>query len=159
MKKLLLTFGEETEEGYESRSPLNLPPFEEGQEPYVTEIKGVAVIEKIPDLISFIDHCWKLMILDAKAVFTSPHYASSNAWLSPLTCRAVSEGTLNFASKEWREQSKFTEAIVIANFEVTGQFAVEQEVMGRSIEAQQYQMRRFVNTIQSVIFTLTKKPR
>ena len=151
--KILFTYGSETKEGFESVVPNTtalIPPDS------VDEIEG-SVIEKVPDLIKFIEECYRLLKIGGVAKFSSPHYASNLAWGSPLAKRGVSELTLNFASKDWRTQYKFTDAEVISNFEVVGNFAVEASCMQRSDDARGFWLRRYNNVAQAIIFTLTKK--
>src|ERR1041384_5283419 len=123
--KILFAYNNETREGYGSKHPgyLNDIPDES-----VDEIVGENILEKIPNLIQFIDECYRILKWDCKANFTSPYYASIRAWLSPLNIRALSEFSLNFSSKKWREENKFTEAVVKADFEMGAQFMIEESV-------------------------------
>jgi SAM-dependent methyltransferase len=154
MKKILFTLDTNVKEGFESFIPLTTSQLPADS---VETIDGVNILEKIKDLPAFIDECYRLLVPGGIATFSSPHYASNNAWVSPLTVRAISEASLNFASKDWREQNKFTEVPMIANFEVAGNFAVEVEAMNRSEIARGFFMKHYNNVVRAVVLTLTKK--
>jgi SAM-dependent methyltransferase len=152
--KLYFTFGNETREGFESRVPGTTPPLDHES---VDEIQGQDVLEKVPDLIVFIDECYRLLRPAGKCVFSGAHYGHARAWASPLNRRALSEQSLNFSSKDWREQNKYTEATCLSDFEVHVQFAVEDVCASRSDDAKAFWMQRYLNIAQAVLFTLTKK--
>lgn len=154
MRKILFTFNDETRDGYESRNVNYLSDIEDES---VDEIIGENVIEKIPDLVKFIDECYRILKFEGKAVFTSPYYASIRAWISPLNIRGVSEFSLNFSSKKWREDNKYTEAVVKADLEVGAQFMLEEAVMLRADEVKSFWMSKYSNVVQAVMFNLTKK--
>jgi hypothetical protein len=129
MTKILFTFGQDKKEGFDSIVPLTTKDFAAES---VEAIEGPNVIEKVKDLPAFIDECYRLLKFGGTCTFTAPHYGSSNAWISPLTVRGISEATLNFASKAWREQTKFSDVTMLCDFEVFGNFAIEADYMNRS---------------------------
>jgi len=152
--KIYFTYGTETQEGSVTMVPLTTAHLPDES---VDIIEGAGVIEKVKDLPKFIEECYRLLKVGGTAKFSSPHYASNNAWTSPLTLRGISESSLNFSSKEWRTQYKFTEIPMICDFEVVGSFSVEAECTQRSDIARNFWMHRYNNVVQAVIFTLTKK--
>jgi len=154
MQKLYLTYSEKTRDGFTSILPEGLKAIEAET---VEEIQGEEVVEKIQDLVSFIEDCYRVLVKEGKMTLSSPYYASARAWASPLAIRGVSEMTLNFASKDWREANKWTEKFVKANFEVAGSFAVEESVSHRAEEVRQFWMNKYLNVAQAVILVLTKK--
>lgn len=152
--KIYFTYGEGTREGFETCSPLITENISDES---VEEIQGEDVLEKVPDLIAFIDECYRILKPGAKAIFSCPFYASTRAWVSPLTRRCLSESSLGFASKDWREQVKYTEATVKADFQVEGQFAVEQSITQRADDVRAFWAQKYNNVVQAILFTLTKK--
>ena len=154
MSKIYFTFGNESREGFESRVPS--PPSPEANDS-VEEIQGEGILERVPNLILFIDDCYRILKPGGVATFSASHYGSAKAWASPLAIRGISEASLNFANKDWREQNKYTEATVLSNFEVGGSFACEESAMQRCEEARQFWMSRYLNVAQAILFTLTKK--
>ena len=152
--KIFFTYTAEKKEGFESRVPGGTKDLEADS---VDEIQAENVLEKVDDIIVFIEECYRILRKDSKIIFSSPYYASSNAWTSPKTKRGICENSLVFASKVWREANKFSEADILADFEVTGQFAVEAEVTYRNVDVQAFWTKRYNNVAQAVLFTLTKK--
>lgn len=152
--KIHFTYSEDKKEGFDSFVPLTTNSL--GDES-VDEISGDGVIEKVHSLIIFIEECYRLLKVGGIATFSSPHYASNLAWQSPLNVRGISELSLYFASKEWRKQSKYSEAMLICDFDVVGNFAIEQSCMQRSEDARSFWIQRYNNVAQAVIFTLTKR--
>lgn len=152
--KIFFTYSSEIKEGFDSKIPLGTSDIPTES---VEEVLGENVIEKVSNIIAFIDEVYRILAPKGVAKFTAPYYASKGAWSSPLTVRAICDETLNFASKDWREQTKFSEGNIICNFEVNGQFAIEQQVMHRAEEVRHFWLQRYNNVAQAVIFTLTKK--
>lgn len=152
--KLYLSYGTEEKEGFERCHPEEIYKFSDDS---VEELHGEYVLEKVPDLVTFLEGIWRVLVVEGKANFSAPHYANVAAWRSPLTVRALSEQSLNFACLDWRKASNYTEVEVRANFEVMGNFALEQDVMNRSDEARAFWMKRYMNIAQVILFTLIKK--
>lgn len=152
--KLYFTYGTELKEGYESKVPLTTKDFADES---VDEILGEGILERTTDLVSFIEECWRLLRPPGKCNFTSTYYASMNAWVSPLTKRCISEASLNFVNKDWREKNKYTEVSVIADFIIDVNFAIEEATSIRNQLAKDFMLKHYVNAVQMIVFTLTKK--
>lgn len=152
--KIYFTYNSDSREGFTSKVPLMTSDLAAES---IEEIQGENVLEKIPDLVAFVEECYRLLPKGGKAIFSSPYYASSRAWVSPITARGISEHTLAFADKTWRENNKYTERTILSDFEVTGSFAIEDECMQRSEDARRFWMARYLNVAQCVLFTLTKR--
>jgi len=152
--KIYFTYGEETKDDFQSWiADLTHDITTES----IEEIYGVGVLEKVKSLPGFIEECYRMLKPGAKAVFSSAYYAHINAWASPLNIRGISEASLNFASKDWREQSKYSELSILCNFDVAVSFAVEESVSHRAEDVRLFWMQRYLNVVQAVVFTLTKK--
>lgn len=152
--KIYISSGKEDREGLVKYDPSGILTITDNS---VDEIQGQDILEKVPDLIDFIDECHRILKPGCKAMLTCPHFLSDGAWRSPLTIRALTPQSLNFADKNWREQTKYTEAEVTANFEVQGSFAMEPDVMNRAEEVRNFWMRRYANVAQALMFTLIKR--
>lgn len=152
--KIHFTYSNEKKEGFESFVPMATGHLPNDS---VDEIYGTNVLEKVPNLVHFIEECYRLLKTGSKAGFTSPHYGSAKAWAHPLNIRAISEMTLNFSDKKWREDTKFTDVIVLCDFEVAGGFAVEELATQRSDEARTFWIYRYLNVCQAVVLTITKR--
>jgi SAM-dependent methyltransferase len=155
MQKIYLTYTENTRDGFTSMLPDGLKALEAES---VEEIQSEEVLERVPDLVTLIEECYRVLIKDGKVLFSSPYYASAQAWGNPFTVRGISERSLNFASKSWRELNKWKDKFVRANFEVACSFAIEEQVSHRAEEVRQFWMSRYLNIAQAVYLHLTKKP-
>lgn len=152
--KILFTHNDEVKDGFESKNPdyISEIPTES-----VDEIEGTCVLEKVPNLIDFIENSYRILKFGSKATFTCSYYASTRAWASPLTIRGLSEYSLSFSQKQWREDNKYTEAVIKADFDVSVQFLLEQTVTQKAEPVRLFWMNKYLNVVQSVMFTLTKK--
>lgn len=153
--KLYVTLGKEDREGFTKVTPEKLGGMRSGS---VAEIQGQELLEKLPDLAKFIRECHRVLIPGGKCIFTAPYFAHVAAWRSPLTVRGISEQSLNFADKKWREQTKHTEIDMgDCDFEVQGSFALEQAVLNRAEETRAFWTKHYMNIAQFVMFTLIKR--
>ena len=153
MVGLLFTYSNEEKEGFTVCVPGASLPYDAET---FDEIES-SCIHTVPNLVAFVEECYRLLKPGGIAKLSAPHYRHDLAWQSPLTKRAVSELSLNFASKQWRELNKYSEVDLVCDFEVAGNFAIEQSYMQRSDDARGFMMKSYSNVIQAVIFTLTKK--
>lgn len=151
--KVYFTYDTTEKEGFTCLTPSPMVPLNADS---VDEIEG-NVIEKVPDLTEFIQECYRILRVGGTAKFTAPYYTSALAWGSPLNVRGISEATLNFASKDWRVQNKYSEATITCDFEVIGNFAVDANYTQRADEVKSFWLKHYNNVAQAVIFTLTKK--
>lgn len=151
--KVYFTYDITEKEGFECRNPVGRFSLESDS---VDEIEG-NVIEKVPELVSFIEECYRILKVGGTAKFTAPYYTSALAWGSPSNYRGVSEATLNFASKDWRVANKYTEHPIICDFEVVGNFIVDAGYTQRADEVKSFWLKHYNNVAQAVMFTLTKK--
>ena len=154
MVNIYLTFEEKTKENYDSRIPSVTSDIASDS---IDDIFGDGVLEKVKDLPAFINECYRILKVGSKANFHGAYYNSAKAWSSPFNIRGVSEMSLNFASKDWREQTKYSEATILANFDVAANFAIEESCVQRAEETRNFWMQRYSNIVQIVCFTLTKK--
>lgn len=152
--KVLFTYGNETREGFTSKSPSIIEHIESDS---VEEAFGGAVLEKIPDLISFVDQLYRVMRPGAKATFTSMYFASAMAWMSPLTKRGISEFSLSFASKAWRDSSGWSEGTCLADFDISTGVQMTDELQARSDEHRAFAVKHWNNTMSAIHFYLVKK--
>ena len=153
-KKIYFTYGAESKDGFITQLPMTTSILEKET---VTEIYGQEVLEKVPDLVAFIEECYRLLKPGGTATFSSCYFNTARAWISPRVVRGIGEFSLNFADKQWREANKFSELQVIADFEVKGNFAIEETFMTRSDDARQWFVRYYGNVVQTVLFVLTKR--
>lgn len=122
----------------------------------VEEITGEGILEKIPDLVSFIQHCYRMLKSEGTCTFTAHYYTSWQAWQDPRNIRGISQASLNFADKNWREQNGCPD-LADCDFAVGCNFAIDQVANQRSEAAKEFWLNRYNNIVQSVQFVLTKR--
>lgn len=152
--KLHFSYSNEQKEGFETHSPE--ASCWKASDGAVEEISGTDVLEKVPNLVAFIDYCYRILKPGGKASFSAPYYASARAWTCPTTVRGMSEPSLNFSNKAWRDETKWTEVACDANFTIEVQFAIELIATTRSDDAKAFWMNKYNNVVQMVVFVLTK---
>lgn len=142
-----------TREGFETYHPEDSKWYENAN---VDEIAGENVLEKIKDIIYFIEMCEAVLKPGGVCNFTAPYYDNWQAYEDPRNIRSLSQGSLNFADKKWREQ-KGCAPLAKCDFEVGCNMAIDLLAVQRSDAAKEFWMNRYKNVIQSLLFTLKKK--
>ena len=123
----------------------------------VEEIQAPTILEKVPDLVEFMNHVYRVLTPGGKAVFQCGYYGSASSFVSPLVKRSISEYSMNWCSKEWREQNKYTEVTTDIDFAVAAGMATDAALNLRSEEVQALWRSTRLNCVQQIHFTLTKK--
>lgn len=151
--KLYFTYDNKEREGFQTKSPeIDFTLLDEGS---VEEIAGEEVLEKVPDIIKFINGCYHVLKPGGTAIFAGAYYAAYQAHSDPRNIRGISQASLNFSSKSWREQMK-CEGLADCNFEIGINFAADRQATERSDAAKEFWLSRYTNVVQSILFTLTK---
>lgn len=153
MVKIYLTFGkEEPPEGFERK--LNL----EGVDPdSVDELRGNCYLEKVPSLVILMAEVWRALKVGGTAEFFSQYYTHAAAYLSPLVVRSISELSLNFVSKDWRESAKYDEVPIDYDFDLMSGLSLDPVFENRSDETRTFAQRHYLNSVPSIQFKCTKK--
>lgn len=152
--KILFSYNNDSKDQFELKSPDVISTLDTES---VDEIEARSVIEKISDHVKFIDECYRILKPQAKVTFVSPYYATTAAWASPLTRRALSETSLNFINKKWREDNKIAEVSSISNFDIAiGVATDDQYWKTRPEEHRAFAMLRWNNVLQAIHFICTK---
>lgn len=155
--KIYFNYDRKEREGFEYVKPPSLKDERlSDSEGSVEEITGELVLEKVHYLVSFIEECYRLLKPGGTATFTAPYYDAWQAWQDPRNIRGISQGSLNFASKTWREQNGCPD-LATCDFEVGCNFAVDLSATQRSDAAREFWLARYKNVVQSIMFVLTKK--
>lgn len=152
--RLYFSLDKKEREGFTTYDPESSEWFENAD---VEEIAGEAILEKVKDIIYFIEMCSAVLKPGATATFTAPYFASWQAWSDPRNIRGISQGSLNFADKNWREQNNCPD-LCKADFEVGCNMAIDATAAnGRSEATKEFWINRYNNVVQSLLFTLKKK--
>lgn len=151
--KIYFSYDEKIREEFTTYSPEKFG----STQPQAKEIAGEGVLEKVPNLIEFIENVYNSLEPGATATFTAPYFASWQAWSDPRNIRGISQGSLNFADKNWREQNGCPD-LCKADFEVGCNMAIDATAAnGRSEATKEFWINRYNNVVQSLLFTLKKR--
>ena len=153
--KIYFSYDKKEREGYERKDPANYDVWAYGHD-NVEEFVGENILEKLPNLIVFIECCYSLLKPGATATFTSPYYNSYQAWCDPRNIRGISQGSLNFADKKWREDNGCPD-LCTADFEIGVNYSIDVLTNQRAEDAKAFWLSRYSNVIQSIMFTLKKR--
>jgi SAM-dependent methyltransferase len=127
----------------------------------VDEVHCSHMIEHLtaPERIHFINELHRVLKPKAKATIIAPHWASCRAY-GDLTHQwpPVSEFWFYYLSKEWRAvnapHSTYSDNV---DFDCTWGYGMNQAILTRNPEFQQYAMANFKEAITDIYATLVKK--
>ena len=155
MSKIYCTCGSDSREGWNKIRPDDLDKLESES---IDEFHGQGVLEKVDFLSYFMEQLYGKTKPDSKIILVSAYFSSSLAYESPLTKRAISEMSINFASKSWREKVAWDEGIPVhCDFDIAVGFSISEADTLRAEEVKAFGMRSYTNYVQAVQFNLTKK--
>jgi predicted SAM-dependent methyltransferase len=123
----------------------------------VEEIYCSHYIEHTPDLMKFMDECYRILKPGGKATFLAPYYNSVRAWQDPTHKRAISEATFLYFNKGWREQNKLEHYPIKSDFDYTYGYFFYPLWVNRSEEAKNFAIIHYTNVIMDIQAILTKR--
>jgi hypothetical protein len=110
-------------------------------------------------LLRFFDELYRIMTDGAKCLIVCPYYSSVRAWQDPTHRRAISERTFLYTNKEWRKVNLLDHYKVSCDFDFTYGWALNADTAGRAQEAQPFWINHYVNAVDDIYVTLTKRPK
>jgi hypothetical protein len=122
----------------------------------VQEIQGVGVLETTPDLKAFMIRLHEILAPGGKATITAPYYAAAEAYNNPFVVRGISEQTLNWTNKSWREINKVDYGTDI-DFEISVGLIFDEGLKLRADDVQLHWRSHYINVIKVLQFVLVKK--
>ncbi len=127
----------------------------------VEEVHCSHFFEHVPGELRFrfMDELYRIMVPDGKATFITPYWSSSRSVQDPThQWPPVTEASYLYFNKGWREQNKLDHYPVKCDFDFSYGFMPDPETVTRNGEAQQHWMRHYVNAINDLQVTLTRRP-
>jgi len=179
--KLNLGSGARPEKGWVNVDIVDLPevdvvhdltkfpwPWEDNS---VDEIKSEHLIEHFdgPTFMKFMDECYRILKpaefspdnpnQPVKGFMThlAPYYNSIRCWQDPTHKQAISEAKFLYFNKGWREANKLEHYGIKSDFDFFYQYNVQPEWQNRNQETLQFAMKHYMNVINDIIVTLTKR--
>jgi len=170
-KKLNLGCGENRQEGYigvdKFKTPVVDVEWDLEQYPYpfadgtIDEIFTSHYIEHHHDIRKFMNECWRILKSRGKMIIVAPYWSSVRATQDPTHVNFISESTFIYYNKAWREANRLDHYLEIkADFEfpfTAIEYVIDPLWLSRNREAQEFAMKYYVNVIQDIKITLTKR--
>lgn len=129
-------------------------PFKDN---YIDEARISHYVEHVKDLIPFMNELYRVMKPGGKCQIITPYYSSIRCWQDPTHVRAISEVTFMYFNKVWREQNKLDHYPITADFDFTYGYNIDPAWANRSEEARNFAIKHYINVVQDILVTLTKK--
>ena len=134
----------------------------------VDEIFCSHYIEHTPDMIKFMDECYRILKpaefdpnLPNKAISgfmtaITPYYSSMRAWQDPTHLRAISEASYLYYNKDWRVMNKLDHYGIKSNFNYTYGYSMDPFWAAKNAEMQAYAIKHYMNVVNDIQVVLTK---
>lgn len=123
----------------------------------VEEIFCSHYVEHTPDLVRFMDECWRILVPGGKMTIIAPYYSSIRAWQDPTHKRAISEATFLYFNKQWREQNKLEHYGIKSDFDFSYGYVLNPNWANRNEEARNFAINYYINVVNDIQVNLTKK--
>lgn len=123
----------------------------------VDEIFCKNYIEHIPDLISFMNECGRILKQGSKMILVAPYYSSIRAWQDPTHVRAISEASFLYYNQEWRIQNGLDHYPITCDFDYSFGYAFTPEWGMRSEEARNFAIKHYINVVSDIQVCMTKR--
>ena len=132
----------------------------------VDELTCSHFVEHVRDLPSFMDEIYRVMKspyvnkdgekVTSKVTIICPYYSSMRAMQDPFHIRPISEASMLYYNKEWRDTNKLSHYGIQANFNFSYGYQIVPEWANRSQEARDFAIKYYINVITDIYFTLVK---
>lgn len=132
-------------------------PWKFAKDNTVDEIFCSHYVEHTPDLIKFMDECYRILKTGGKMTVFAPYYSSIRAWQDPTHKRAISEASFIYFNKAWREMNKLEHYGIKSDFDFTCAHIVAPEWANRSQESRDFAIRHYFNVVYDIQLMLTKR--
>lgn len=119
--------------------------------------KAVDRVVRKDALLAFFDEVWRVLVPEGQITIICPRWGSIRCWQDPTHRRAISENTFLYTWKWWREQNKLDHYNVECDFDFTYGFFPDPEWGLRSDEARTFGSKHYLNVLNDIQCTLTKK--
>lgn len=109
--------------------------------------------------ICFMNELYRVMKEGAKVTIVTPFYSSTRAIQDPThKWPPICEASYLYFNKKWRDENKLGHYDILADFDYTFGYAVDQDVGVRSLEYQQFAVKHYINSVLDLQVVLTRRP-
>lgn len=131
-------------------------PFTSGSVSSI-ESKDLLPCLTMPERLHFLNEAWRVLKVGGQMMISVPGRGSNRAYMDPTyQWPEVVEDFFYYASKEWRDQTRYAGVPITANFHWSYGFVLDDELIPRNEEVQRHAVKFFRNAAHSLIVTLTK---
>ena len=118
-------------------------------------------------LILFMDECYRILqdkIVDPDGKehggtmkIIAPYYSSMRCWQDPTHRRAISDATFFYFNKGWRDANKLDHYGIQCDFDFVYGWDIQNDWAAKHDEARNYGIAHYLNVINDIHVTLTKR--
>lgn len=113
--------------------------------------------QSVDALCKFWNELYRILTPGGKATIIAPYYSHQRCWQDPTHRRPICDAALYYLSQDWLKMNKLAHYNLTCNFEAVWGYGFEQDLLTRNDEYRQHAVRHFVNAVQDIHITLTKK--
>ena len=133
-------------------------PWKDGS---VAQVHASHFFEHVPGKMrgEFMAELYRVLEVGGTATFVTPYWSSMRATQDYThEWPPISESSYLYFNKGWREQNKLTHYLTGAcDFDFTYGYHLDQETSTKNAEAQQFWTRHYVQSVNDLSVTLTKR--
>lgn len=121
-------------------------PFEESS---VAELRASHYVEHVPDLVKFMNECWRVLRPNGLFTIIAPHGGNLvRAWQDPTHVRPLFRETFDYFSQTWLKAQGLSHYPITCDFNVEGiRYMLDPHWAVRGDEAQQWARKHYVNVV------------
>jgi predicted SAM-dependent methyltransferase len=132
-------------------------PWKFAKDGTVDELYSSHTIEHVDDLIHFFNEAHRILKPEGRLTIIAPYYSSVRCWQDPTHKHAISEHSLLYYNKAWRDQNGLDHYPITADFDFSFGYAFYPEWQNRSEEARAFAIKYYINVVSDLQATLTKR--
>lgn len=128
----------------------------------VEEAYSAYIFHRIPKNLrqAFMEEVWRVLKPGGKIIIVAPYWSSPRSYQDPTAeWPPVTEATFFYYSKDWlKAQNDLNGQKCDFEFPPIVSYAMEPETAGRNDDTRNHWMKHYVNSVNDIYVTLTKKP-
>lgn len=112
-----------------------------------------------PTRVPWMDELWRVLIPHGKATIICPYWSSPRAIQDPMHAwPPISEQSFVYFNKQWREANKLNHYLGHCDFDFQYGYYPDPETAQRTQETQYFYIRHYLQAVNDIQVTLTKRP-
>lgn len=136
---------------------LNQPKWTFAKDESASDLFCSHFVEHVDSLMNFFNEAHRILIPGGQLVVIAPYYSSIRCWQDPTHKNAISEASFFYYNKEWRNINGLSHYPITADFDFNYGYRFSPEWASRSDEARAFAVKHYINVIEDIYVTLTKR--